>query len=238
MLPEYLAAGGLCAGVGIFAWAAMAPAAQLFGATIRHTGDPTTMALTFDDGPNPAVTPALLKLLGRHDAHATFFLIGRHTRAFPELAKEISECGHTVGNHTETHPKLTFLSRQRIAEELDRCDEAITTATGKPVAWMRPPYGFRGPQLSGVVRERGGAGVVMWSAMAYDWKPQPAARVIKRLRGARGGDIVLLHDADHRDPKGDRSHTVAALEYWLPRWKDAGIRFVSVDEITGKAPAA
>lgn len=204
---------------------------------MRRTGDPASMALTFDDGPNPAVTPALLQLLGRCSAHATFFLTGRHTRAFPEIAKEISDHGHTVGNHTETHPNLTFLSRQRIAQELDRCDEAISSATGKPIRWMRPPYGFRGPQLDGVVRERCGAGVVMWSAMAYDWKPQPAERVINRLRGARGGDIVLLHDADHREPGGDRSHTVAALEYWLPRWKDAGIRFVSVDEIGGKAAA-
>lgn len=238
MHPGYLAASGVCVGAGIFAWAAMAPSAQLFGATLRRTGDPSTMALTFDDGPNPAVTPGLLQLLGRHDAHATFFLIGRHTRAFPQLAREISERGHAVGNHTETHPALTFLSRRRIADELDRCEEALHSATGKPVRWMRPPYGFRGPQLDGVVRGRGGAGVVMWSAMAYDWKPQPAERVIKRLRGARGGDIVLLHDADHRQLEGDRTHTVAALEYWLPRWKDMGIRFVSVDEIGGKAAAS
>lgn len=231
MLPVYLATGGVCAAGGIFAWAAMAPSAQLFGTTLRHTGDPSTMALTFDDGPNPTITPGLLDLLERYNARATFFLIGRHARAFPGLTKEIFDRGHTVGNHTETHPKLTFLSPRRIAEELDRCDEAITSATGKAIRWMRPPYGFRGPQLDGVVRARGGAGVVMWSAMAYDWKPQPAERVIKRLRGARGGDIVLLHDADHRQPQSDRAHTVAALEYWLPRWKDAGIRFVSVDEM-------
>jgi hypothetical protein len=62
--------------------------------------------------------------------------------------------------------------------------------------------------------------------------------VIKRLRGVRGGDIVLLHDADHREPQGDRRHTIAALEYWLPRWKDAGWRFLSVDELAGSRPAA
>ena len=233
LLPIYVASGGVCAAGGVFAWAAMAPSAQLFGATLRHTGDPQTMALTFDDGPNPAVTPGLLELLERYNARATFFLTGRHARAFPGLAKEIAERGHTAGNHTETHPKLTFLSPRRIAEELDHCDEAITSATGKAIRWMRPPYGFRGPQLDGVVRARGGAGVVMWSAMAHDWKPQPAERVIKRLRGARGGDIVLLHDADHRQRQSDRSHTVAALEYWLPRWKDAAIRFVNVDEMAG-----
>jgi peptidoglycan/xylan/chitin deacetylase (PgdA/CDA1 family) len=232
MLPAYLGTGGACAAGGIFAWAAMAPSAQLFGPTIRRTASASTMALTFDDGPNPAVTPGLLDLLGRHNAKATFFLIGKHVRAFPALAKEIAGRGHTVGNHTETHPNLTFLPARRIAEELDRCDDAIAAATGKPTRWMRPPYGFRGPQLRGVVRRRGGAGVAMWSMTAYDWNPQPAERLINRLRHARGGDIVLLHDADHRVLEGDRRHTVAALEYWLPRWKDAGMRFVSLDEVS------
>lgn len=230
MLPAYLAAGGACAAGGILAWAATSPSAQLFGATIRRTGDASTIALTFDDGPNPAVTPALLDLLERHNVKATFFLIGKHVRAVPALAKEIADRGHTIGNHTETHPNLIFLSSRRIADELDRCDDAITSTTGRPVRWMRPPYGFRGPQLDGVVRRRGGAGVVMWSTTTYDWKPQPPERLIKRLRHARGGDIVLLHDADHRVLEGDRHHTLAALEYWLSRWKDAGIRFVNLDE--------
>ncbi|MGB0034727.1 MAG: polysaccharide deacetylase family protein [Candidatus Acidiferrales bacterium] len=228
-----LAAGGATAAVagGVFAWAAMAPSAQLFGRTIRRTGDASAIALTFDDGPNPAVTPQLLDLLDRYGASATFFLVGKHVRAFPALAKEIAERGHTVGNHTDTHPNLIFLSPARIREELDHCDDAIASAVGKPPRWMRPPYGFRGPQLAPIIQRRGGAGVAMWSVLAYDWKPQPAGPVIERLRRTRGGDIVLLHDADHRVLAGDRRHTVAALEYWLPRWKDAGMRFVNMDEL-------
>jgi peptidoglycan/xylan/chitin deacetylase (PgdA/CDA1 family) len=70
----------------------------------------------------------------------------------------------------------------------------------------------------------------MWSAMARDWKLQPAERVIERLRRARGSDIVLLHDGDHKVLQGDRRHTLAAVEYWLPRWRDSGIRFVNLDE--------
>ncbi len=100
---------------------------------------------------------------------------------------------------------------------------------------MRPPFGFRGPQLDRVIRRRGDLGVVMWSVWARDWKAQPPEPVIKRLRRVRGGDIVLLHDGDHRVLEGDRRHTVAALEYWLPRWKDAGIRFVSLDELDNSA---
>jgi peptidoglycan/xylan/chitin deacetylase (PgdA/CDA1 family) len=78
---------------------------------------------------------------------------------------------------------------------------------------------------------RGDAGVAVWPAWARDWKPQPAGLVIERLRGARGGDIVLLRDRDHRVISGDRRHAVAALEYWLPQWKDSGIRFVTLDEM-------
>jgi peptidoglycan/xylan/chitin deacetylase (PgdA/CDA1 family) len=126
---------------------------------------------------------------------------------------------------------LALLSGTRISEELDGCDEAIRQSAGVKPRWMRPPYGFRSPQLHGIVMRRGNAGVAMWSAMARDWKTQPAEPVIQRLRRARGGDIVLLHDGDHRVLRGDRNHVVKALEYWLPRWKDSGIRFASMDEI-------
>jgi peptidoglycan-N-acetylglucosamine deacetylase len=231
MNATLLTAGGVCGASGAFAWAAVAPSAQLFGSTIRRTGNASTIALTFDDGPNPAVTPALLDLLDRHHAKATFFLVGTWVREAPVLAKEIAARGHVLGNHTDTHPALVFRSPRRIAAELNRCDDAMESATGRKPRWMRPPFGFRSPLLDGIVRERGSAGVVMWSAWAYDWKPQPAEPVIERLRDVRGGDIVLLHDGDYRLMNGDRRHTVAALEYWLPRWKVSGIRFVTLDEI-------
>ncbi len=230
-IPSLVAAAAVCGASGTFAWAAVAPSAQLFGPTVRRTGDASTIALTFDDGPNPTVTPALLELLDRHRINATFFLIGAWVRQAPELAKEIAVRGHTVGNHTDTHPPLTLLSRQRISAQLDRCDDAIESVTGTKPRWMRPPFGFRSPLLGGIVRKRGGAGVVMWSVWARDWNPQPAETVIERLRRTRGGDIVLLHDGDHRAINGDRGHTVAALEYWLPRWKDSGIRFMTLDEM-------
>jgi peptidoglycan/xylan/chitin deacetylase (PgdA/CDA1 family) len=231
LIPQLLATGGACTAAGALAWAAVAPSSQLFGSTIRRTGDPSTIALTFDDGPNPAVTPSLLKLLARHNVRSTFFLIGAHIEKTAELAKEIAAQGHTVGNHTYTHPSLIFHSASYISQEISRCDDSIESATGKKPRWMRPPFGFRSPLLSGIVRQRGGASVVMWSALAHDWKPQKPELVIRRLRRVRGGDIVLLHDGDHRILEGDRRHTVAALEYWLPRWKDAGLRFVTLDEI-------
>jgi peptidoglycan-N-acetylglucosamine deacetylase len=230
---EWIAAGAVCAGSGAFAWGAVAPSSQLFGPTLRYTGNPSTIALTFDDGPNARVTPSLLELLDRQKAAATFFVIGERVRAAASLAKEIAARGHAVGNHTETHAGLAFRSAANINAELDRCDDAIEAAIGNRSRWMRPPFGFRSPLLGDIIRKRGGAGVVMWSRWARDWRPQPSEPVIHRLRRVRGGDIVLLHDGDHRIPEGDRRHVVAALEHWLPRWKDAGLRFVTLDDIEG-----
>jgi peptidoglycan/xylan/chitin deacetylase (PgdA/CDA1 family) len=234
-LPVALAAGAACAAGGIFSWAAVAQSAQLFGPTIRGTGDSSAIALTFDDGPNPAITPKLLDLLDRHDVRATFFVIGRSVRAFPALAKQIMERGHVLGNHTNTHPRLTFMLPRNITSELDRCDKAIESATSHRTRWMRPPFGYRGPQLNAVIRQRGCAGVVMWSVKAHDWSARNPDQIINRLRRLRGGDIVLLHDGDHRTLEGDRRHMLAALEYWLPRWKDAGLRFKTLDDLYPRA---
>jgi peptidoglycan/xylan/chitin deacetylase (PgdA/CDA1 family) len=230
-VPIFLSGAGAATAAGVFAWGAVAPSAQLFGPTLRRTGNCGTLALTFDDGPNPAITPALLKLLEHYDARATFFQIGERVRAFPALSKDVAQRGHSLGNHTDTHSRLTFLSPGRIRDELARCNDALAAATGQTLRWMRPPYGFRGPQLESAMRRQDeNARVVMWSISGRDWKLQTEERTIKRLRRVRGGDIVLLHDGDHRTPQGDRHNTVAALKYWLPRWKDAGIRLVSLDE--------
>jgi peptidoglycan/xylan/chitin deacetylase (PgdA/CDA1 family) len=99
---------------------------------------------------------------------------------------------------------------------------------------MRPPYGYRNPLLDGEVRRAGMKGVVMWSRKCWDWKPQPAGRLIERLAnvapsGNGRGDILVLHDGDHRALGGDRHHVVTALEHWLPRWSDAGIEFVTIE---------
>jgi peptidoglycan/xylan/chitin deacetylase (PgdA/CDA1 family) len=221
----------LAAGAGLLTWGALAPSSQLFGKTVRRTAGRSSVALTFDDGPNPALTPRLLSLLHEHNVRATFFLIGRFVRDCPALVAEIAAAGHAIGNHTDSHPNLIWLSSTRIADQLNRCQDSIEKACGRRPIWMRPPFGGRAPSLSGVVRRLGFRGVVMWSCWAWDWRPQPIAKLIDRLRPVGGGDIVLLHDGDHRRLRGDRNLTLAALEYWLPIWRQAGLEFVTVDEI-------
>jgi peptidoglycan/xylan/chitin deacetylase (PgdA/CDA1 family) len=230
-----IASSGAAAAAGITAWGAVAPSSELFGPTLRHTASPRHVALTFDDGPNPAVTPRLLELFDNFSVRATFFLIGKFARACPELVKEISARGHLIGNHSDTHANLLLRSRAGIRNELARCQDAVAAAThAEPPRWMRPPYGYRSPLLRGEIRRAGMQGVVMWSKICWDWKPQPPERLIERLSlVARPeqphGDIVVMHDGDHRALGGDRHHVAAALEHWLPRWRDAGMEFVTMD---------
>jgi peptidoglycan-N-acetylglucosamine deacetylase len=211
---------------GLAAWGALHPASQLFGLTLRRLE--SGCALTFDDGPNPEVTPRLLSLLDRHEVPATFFLLGKYVREHPELAREIAARNHRIGNHTDAHPSLLFMSPGQIRDQLNRCEDAIVSSTGRRSNYVRPPFGFRGPQFDSVARQAGFSRTVMWSVNAHDWKAQPVASVGRYLRRVGDGDIVLLHDGDHRRSNADRNHMLQALEYWLPRWKDAGLEFVSL----------
>src|SRR5260370_36210321 len=109
-----IAAPTALATLGALAYGAAHPRAQLFGPTICATNSPRKLAITFDDGPNPSITPKLLELLDRYHAKATFFLIGRYVRECPELVGQTIARGHTVGNHTETHPNLLRLTPSQV----------------------------------------------------------------------------------------------------------------------------
>jgi len=238
---------------GVTAYGAVHPRAQLFGHTITATEQARKLAITFDDGPNPTITPKLLDLLDRHKAKATFFLVGKYVRQSPELAKEILMRGHAVGNHTETHPNLFFCGPEETRAELLRCSEAIGQATWEEPRWFRPPFGFRSPWVGSIAltyRMR----TVMWSLIPGDWRPKPAEWLIERMTpiaeraqglpakgkgrsiaDASHGDILCLHDGDYGKPNADRERTLKALEYWLPRWSDLGLEFVTIGQSLGKA---
>ena len=117
MLVPAITALVSAAAVGYAGYASMSPVAQLYGRTLTHGSDPTQMALTYDDGPNDPHTLRLLDVLARHEARATFFLIGQYVRQRPEIARAIQAAGHEIGNHTCSHPNLIFLSAARLRQE-------------------------------------------------------------------------------------------------------------------------
>src|ERR1700674_991551 len=236
----------VAAAAGLTAYGAAYPRAQLFGSAIWRTNSPRKLTLTFDDGPNPAITPKLLQLLDRHNARATFFLIGKFVRECPELVRETIARGHVVGNHTETHLNLFRLTPTQIRVELRLCHNAISNATGAPPKWFRPPYGFRNPWVIPAARELGYS-TLMWTLLPGDWKEKPTEWLISRMQpianhaqqgsgsgshtAAGGtGDVLCLHDGAHSQLNGDRTRTLAALEHWLPRWRDLGLEFGTIPE--------
>lgn len=230
---------------GAIAYGAVHPRAQLFGATLCRTNSAQRLAITFDDGPNPSLTPKLLDLLEQHGARATFFVIGKYARECPELLKQTASRGHVVANHTETHPNLFWRKPGGIKDELRKCTDAIGETLGMAPKWFRPPYGFRNPWVVKTAAQLS-MRTVMWSLIPGDWKPgtvetlignmQPIAiRAEKTANQQQGtGDVLCLHDGGHRVQNADRTNTLKALEYWLPRWRDAGLEFVTIEEAVSR----
>jgi len=224
-----LIGGGAAALLGAAGYQSMAPTGQWYGRTFTR-GVPGTkqIALTYDDGPNDPHTMRLLEVLAKHDARATFFLIGRFVEQRPDIVREIVHAGHVIGNHTFTHPRLIFTSPTETRNELQRCQQAIATATGHTPKMFRPPFGGRRPDTLRIAREMG-MQTVMWSITGFDWRAPPAERIVQRVsRRIRGGDVVLLHDGSHLGMGGDRAQTVIATERLLAHWKEQSYAFISV----------
>ena len=246
LIPLGPSLAAACAGAIVYG--AVYPRSQLFGATLCRTNSPRKLAITFDDGPNASLTPKLLDLLNQHNARATFFLIGKYVRECPDLVRETVARGHLIANHTDTHPNLFWLSPGAIRAELRQCHEAIGAVLGSPPKWFRPPFGFRNPWVVKAAAELS-MRTVMWTLLPGDWRPQPVEKLIGKLQpiavhaqknlsnSQAAGDVLCLHDGGHRMQNADRTRTLQALEYWLPRWRDAGLEFVTIEEAV-RTPAA
>ena len=209
----------------------MAPTSQFYGSTLIRGKNPRQLALTYDDGPNDPYTQRLLEVLAKHQARATFFLVGRYVQQRPQIAREVAQAGHALGNHTFTHPNLAFCSQMQTRIQLEECTRAIQDATGQTPKLFRPPFGGRRPSTLRIARELGLA-PVMWNVTGFDWDAHSSAEVERKvIRQTKGGSIILLHDGSHRGLGWDRSHTVAATDALLTRYKSEGFEFVTIPEL-------
>lgn len=181
--------GALGAALVLAAVAVSSPAvAQLYsqGAYGNHC-----VALTFDDGPDPVETLALLALLEREHVAATFFMIGEHVAAYPQIAAQVAAAGFEIGNHTWDHPVLPHLTEAEISTEFARADAAIYAATGSVPTLVRPPKGAYSPD----VLEAAGRPAILWSIATLDWMHHSVSFAVNRaLSHAEDGMIVLMHD--------------------------------------------
>jgi peptidoglycan/xylan/chitin deacetylase (PgdA/CDA1 family) len=226
------AALGLAAGA--YAYASLYPTSRIFGAALIAPNNPKELALTFDDGPNPAFTPQLLDILAAHRIPATFFLLGRHAAAQPALVQRIAAAGHLIGNHSYTHPSLARSSAKRIREELTQTRDTIEQITGAPQKFFRPPFGARRPATFRIARELG-LTPVLWNAMTSDWKTLSGGRItaslvrkIDRLNRHGQAANIVLHDSSHLDQAAFRAPSLGAAALLAMRYKPTHT-FVRID---------
>jgi peptidoglycan-N-acetylglucosamine deacetylase len=213
-----IGAAGACFGYGV-----RGRSATWLAPSVYH-GDRSrpALALTFDDGPSES-TPALLRLLAKHNVHATFFMCGVNVRRLPDVAREVLAAGHEIGNHSNTHPRFDFKSPSFIYGELARSQEAIQHATGFAPRLFRAPYGVRWFGLRNAQRKLGLTGV-MWTVIGRDWK-LPAPGIARRLLdGAANGGILCLHDGRILQTAPDIGATIEAVDIALPRLVERGFR--------------
>jgi peptidoglycan/xylan/chitin deacetylase (PgdA/CDA1 family) len=211
------AALGVAAAAGATLYAGLSDESQLFGPVLVAPSDPHALALTFDDGPNPAATPRLLDVLARHNVRATFFLIGAYVLREPGLTRELAAAGHTLGNHTMHHLWLPRHANATIRAEIAACNATLEDTLGQPVTLFRPPHGARRPAVLRIARSLGLA-TVQWNLMVGDWKDRTAGDLVQRMlpgiaanRRRGRGTSVVLHDGSQHDPRADRTRTVDAV---------------------------
>lgn len=188
-------------------------------------GSRPCVALTFDDGPTPDVTPKVLAILRERDAKATFFWIGHQVERYPELARRVSQEGHAIGNHTYSHPPLfCFLTPRGLQNEIERAQQAIIGATGVTPLFFRPPVGLRHPLLGPSLR-RAALKLVLWQLRTYDTRTLTAEELRRRiLERTQPGAIVLLHDR----PGAGSAAMLAALPNVIDQLRSQGYEFVTV----------
>ena len=202
----------------------------LFGRVCTHVPGPgKTVSLTFDDGPNPDATPLILDALASRGVHATFFILGRHAEQWPDLVKRVADEGHQIGNHGYYHRKLHMKSPAYVRRDLELGTRAIEAASGVRPTVFRAPHGFRSPWVTTIANSLGQR-TVGWSLGVWDSAKPGVEVIVKRsVEGVREGSILLLHDGDGYDPRGDRTQTARAVPVIIDRLRDEGYRFVTIE---------
>jgi peptidoglycan/xylan/chitin deacetylase (PgdA/CDA1 family) len=182
------------------------------------------IALTYDDGPDPASTPAFLRLLAAHDVLATFFLLGRFVAENPILVQEMSVAGHELAVHGWDHRCLAWKRPGTLTTELCRTRDLIRDLAGQQVRWYRPPYGVLTAEGM-IAARRAGLQTVLWSSWGRDWRSRATPKSIVRtvVRPLRPGGTVLLHDTDRTSAPGSWRRTLAASDELLRRWSAEGV---------------
>lgn len=193
--------------------------------TAVNTSSPV-VAMTFDDGPHPTLTPLLLDILKARGLRATFYLIGRRVVTWPDIVKRIADEGHEIGNHSWSHPNLAGYSNAGVLSQIDRTSDAIFKLTGRPPVTFRPPYGAFTQRQRVMLHNTRKLPTILWSVDPQDWRRPGASVVASRiLSHSRPGAIILTHDIQHG--------TVRAMPRTLDGLTARGIKLGTMSQMMG-----
>ncbi len=194
----------------------------------NHENSQMKIALTFDDGPHPRYTPQILDILDKYEIKATFFVIGVNAENYPQPLEDTVRRGHEIGNHTYTHPHVSFLSRENLSDEIRKCEASVFIHGEYKPKLFRPPEGL----IDSAVKSASGNldyKVILWNIDTRDWAHTPANEIADNvLSNIKSGDIILMHDYINYN-----SPTPEALEIFIPQLLDEGYHFVTVSELIG-----
>jgi len=209
----------------------LGPRGRVFGAAVWKGSPQPRVALTFDDGPHPEDTPAILEILSKAGARATFFFVGEKARRHPDLVRRVAAAGHEVAAHSDTHPWWFSLAPPgRVAREVSVSADTLRGLAGRAPVHFRPPVGHKSIFLEEPLRACG-MRLVTWSSRSYDTlRRSPESILRATLATAAPGGIVLLHEGVRRQP-GEPSPTVAALPRLLEALRARGLEPVSLEDL-------
>ena len=186
------------------------------------------IALTFDDGPHPRLTPKILEILDKYKVRATFFTVGINVHYYPETFEKIVARGHEIGNHTYTHPHVSRVDKVTLRDEIERCESEIYEHSEYRTKLFRPPEGMVDTGITTLLKELDYK-VILWDIDTRDWDHTPASEIADMIiNRISSGDIILMHDYISYD-----SPTPEALEIFLPVLIERGYQFVTVGELIG-----
>ncbi len=215
----------MAGGAGVYAGSAIMPALALHEWVVPGTqfrAPSGAIGLTFDDGPDPERTPAVLDALEAFGVLATFFVVGRRARQSPGVLRRIAAAGHAIGNHLDSHRSPALLSAAEIAREIDTCQEAVADLVGTEPRLVRPPHGHRDIRFN-LAAKRRGLRPVLWTRNPRDYATRSPELLLARLRRVRERDVVLLHDGN-----AGAVATPAALTAFLAE-RRASLRFTRLE---------
>jgi peptidoglycan/xylan/chitin deacetylase (PgdA/CDA1 family) len=224
----FLIGGVVVVFVLVTAYGSVQIQANYFVDSINH-GENTGIALTFDDGPDPNITPQILKILEQHNLTGTFFIIGKKADTHPELLKEIHQKGHIIGNHSFSHsPYLPFFSTNKLKADIQHCSDIIKTLTGSETQLFRPPFGVTNPRYAKMLKQLE-LQSIGWNIRSLDTIFKSPKQLFKRItKKIEKGSILLFHDT--------QQVTLQTLPELIRYCEEEGIKILPLDKLINKQP--